>query len=106
MVKWSAMDNSKDNLNRIALIFKTIFVLSWQGSLVLVLTNSNHYISEGNPIMRTILDHNEFGAIFLFLIIAAGLFLSNINKKWILYLLGIGALILLINFIREILLFM
>ena len=92
------------DIEKKSLIFKIIFILSYQGSLILVLFNNNPHIHEANPIMRTILDFNPLGSILLFLLISLGLVLSDVKKKATYCFLVIGSLILLVNFVRELIL--
>jgi hypothetical protein len=98
------MDYSKDDINWKITALKLLFILSYQGSLAIILFNSNPSLHEGNPLMKTILDHNPLGAIFLFAIVSLGLWLAEVKSNWSFYFLIVGSGILFLNFIRELIL--
>ena len=94
----------KEDLERKSLIFKLIFILAWQGSLVLILFNDIPRIHEANPVMKAVLGFHPLGALVLFMLVSTGLLFSEVKSNITYYFLVIGSLILLVNFVRELIL--
>ncbi len=96
------MVDSEDSTNwRIENLARIIFALSWFGSYILTMLFRNHYIKEGNPVMRLILDGNPLGSLVLTIFVMGGVLLGEVNYKFVRIILYGGAVVLFLNFLRE-----
>ena len=77
------------------LIFKLIFILAWQGSLILIMFNDNPQVHEANPVMKVVLGFHPLEAVVLFMLVSTGLLFSEVKSKITYYALILGSLILL-----------